>query len=89
MVSKAARAVFSQPSTTRIEMKPIEDADIESSWAEHFPKCVESQGQVESPGSDFYVSTFFVIENIRWRFINNVPDIIPTRNRRSRSIEIE
>ena len=22
----------------QIEMKPIEDADIESSWAEHFPK---------------------------------------------------
>jgi hypothetical protein len=23
---------------TRIEMKPIEDADIESNWAEHLPK---------------------------------------------------
>jgi hypothetical protein len=25
-------------STNKIEMKPIEDADIERSWAEHFPK---------------------------------------------------
>jgi len=29
---------FPTPSINKIEMKPIEDADIESSWAEHFPK---------------------------------------------------
>jgi hypothetical protein len=37
-VSKAARAVFSHPSTNKNEMEPIKDADIESIWAEHFPK---------------------------------------------------
>jgi hypothetical protein len=40
-------------------------------------------------GSDFYVSTFFTIENIHYRFVNNVPGNIPTRNQRSSSTKIE
>src|SRR5258705_8471896 len=30
------------PSTNKIEMKPIEDADIERNWAEHFPKRLDN-----------------------------------------------
>jgi hypothetical protein len=42
-----------------------------------------------SRGSNFYVSTFFAVENIPYRFANNVPDNIPTRNQRSSSTVIE
>ena len=46
--SAAARSRFLQPllpkhpSTNKIEMKPIENADIERSWAEHFPKRLDN-----------------------------------------------
>jgi hypothetical protein len=51
--------------------------------------CYNGGPPIISPRLDFYVSTFFAIENIRYRFKNNLPHITPTPSPRSRSTVIE